>query len=173
MFRLPVEHRHRFRKPFGTLYSHFSDVVPLLSGKTVYTVGDVVTRNCLMSGLSPKVAIIDGHTMRIPCRNTPLLFAPRKDVKNPAGTITRELIDIIRDAVAHPPALIFVDGEEDLGVIPLVMLAPAGVFVLYGQPGEGVVVRLVDAEAKKAAKRLFDLFKPDQADCADGTSPTF
>jgi uncharacterized protein (UPF0218 family) len=33
--------------------------------------------------------------------------------------------------------VIFVDGEEDLAVIPLVIAAPDGAAILYGQPGKG------------------------------------
>ena len=60
--------------------------------------------------------------------------------------------------VRDPPALIFVEGEEDLAVLPLVLAAPLGVIILYGQPKEGVVLREVDAQAKALAAAFVDRF---------------
>jgi len=44
-----------------------------------------------------------------------------------------------------------VDGEEDLAVIPCVLMAPEGSLILYGQPGEGVVLVETD-KVKETAK---------------------
>ena len=79
-------------------------------------------------------------------------------VKNPAGTLTDELIQALKYAVLHPPVTINVDGEEDLTVIPLILAAPLGAIVLYGQPHKGVVVRTVNREAQQTAQHLFDYF---------------
>jgi uncharacterized protein (UPF0218 family) len=159
MYRLPDRHRDALREPFGTLYPELSDALGVLEGRHVYSVGDVVTHNLLRHGISPEVAIIDGYTQRVPCDRTPILLAPRLVVENPAGTITDALIEAIRYAVTHPPVLIYVEGEEDLAVIPLVMEAPPDSVVVYGQPGEGVVIRLVDAAAKEQAHDYFALFE--------------
>jgi len=158
MLTLPEEHRGCFRKPFGILYPSADDLLPELEDRPVYAVGDVVTHNLLRRGVIPHVAIIDGYTMRMPCNRSPLLRAERVTVKNPAGTLTDELMDAIMQAIAHPPAVIFVDGEEDLAVIPVVIAAPMGAAVLYGQPKEGIVLRIVDEEAKAEAERLLGLF---------------
>ncbi len=160
MLRLPEAFRGLFRRPFGTLYSRIDDLLPELAGRAVYTVGDVVTQTLLKRGVVPQIAIIDGYTMRVPCKRSPLLIATRVVAYNPPGTLTEDLIRAIREAVADPPRLIFVDGEEDLAVIPLVLAAPIGAAVLYGQPGEGVVLRIVDEEAKREAEYLLNLFVP-------------
>jgi uncharacterized protein (UPF0218 family) len=161
MLRLPEEKRHLFKAPFGTLYPEISDLLPLLRGHVVYSVGDVVTSRLLQYGIVPSVAVIDGHTMRVPCVNEPLAYPRVVRVKNPPGTISDALIRELAAAVKHPPALIFVEGEEDLAVIPLVILVQEGDLILYGQPGEGVVLRLVDTQAKKKAQELLDLFVRD------------
>jgi len=158
MFTLPEEHRHFFREPFGELFRDLADALPFIAGHTLYTVGDVVTYNLIKSGNTPSVAIIDGLTMRSPCRKDAPVIGRRIHVVNPAGTITDELVAGIRNAVAHPPATIDVTGEEDLAVIPLVMEAPSGSVVLYGQPHKGVVIRTVDAAAKEQARALFSRF---------------
>jgi len=79
-------------------------------------------------------------------------------VKNPAGTLTDDLIHALDHAVMHPPVTVIVDGEEDLAVIPLVIAAPYGAIVLYGQPHQGVVVRIVNPEAKETARNLLSHF---------------
>ncbi|HZD43575.1 MAG TPA: GTP-dependent dephospho-CoA kinase family protein [Methanomicrobiales archaeon] len=159
MYRLPDGHRIQFQKPFGTLYPDIEAIIPLLKERRVYTVGDVVTLNVLRHGIRPDVAIIDGHTMRAPCNRSPDLESRRIRARNPPGTISDDLIQKIWEALLHPPALIVVDGEEDLAVIPLVLQAPLGTIVLYGQPGEGVVLREVDEGAKSEAESLLSLFE--------------
>jgi uncharacterized protein (UPF0218 family) len=158
MLRLPEAHRDLFKKPFGTLYGSIGELLALLEGRAVYAVGDVVTHNLLAAGVVPEIAIIDGYTMRTPCNRSPLLQARRLTAKNPPGTITDELTDAIDEAVRGQPAVIFVEGEEDLAVIPLVLAAPSGAAVLYGQPGEGVVLRFVDASAKHEAASMLNVF---------------
>jgi uncharacterized protein (UPF0218 family) len=158
MRRLPQNLRSDFQKPFGILYPGIDAVLPELQGKVVYTVGDVVTHTLMRRGITPQVAIIDGHSMRTPCSRTPVVEGRQLRAKNPAGTISDDLIEKVQDAVAHPPALLFVEGEEDLAVIPLVLAAPIGSIILYGQPREGVVFRIVDDAAKKKAAALLALF---------------
>jgi len=158
MLTLPEERRHFFKEPFGELFSDVAGALPWLKGRTIYTVGDVVTHNLHKKGVEPAISIIDGHTMRLPCtKNTPCTGRVL-NVKNPAGTITDELIAGINDAIANPPATIYVSGEEDLAVIPLVIAAPEGGVVLYGQPHKGVVVRTVDRKAKEKAQELLSYF---------------
>jgi uncharacterized protein (UPF0218 family) len=164
MLRLQDEFRDLFRRPFGILFPDMSEVIPLLSGRVVYTVGDVVTDSLLSRGIYPDIAVIDGYTMRSPFLRTPLYAgASHIRVTNPAGMITPDLIAGLRRALADPPALVFVDGEEDLAVIPLVIAAPLGALVLYGQPGEGVVLREIDDAAREEAQVLLSYFTSENA----------
>jgi uncharacterized protein (UPF0218 family) len=80
------------------------------------------------------------------------------NVKNPAGTLTDELIQALTYAVLHPPVTINVDGEEDLAVIPLILAAPLGAIVLYGQPHKGVVMRTVNRKAQQTAQHFLNHF---------------
>ncbi len=158
MLTLPEEHRKLFKDPFGELYREMTDIIPLISKKTVYSVGDVVTHNLQKAGITPDVAIIDGYTMRTPCSRLPAVPGESRQVKNPAGTLTEELMTAIRHAVIHPPCTIIVDGEEDLAVIPMVIAAPLGSIVIYGQPGEGVVLRTVTPDAQETAREYLKRF---------------
>ncbi|HSA38962.1 MAG TPA: DUF359 domain-containing protein [Methanoregula sp.] len=158
MLTLPEEHRRLFKEPFGELYHSIDEIIPLIAGKDVYTVGDVVTHNLLERGLIPAVAVVDGYTMRSPCKKMPRVHGECIPVKNPAGSLTDELISAAERAVRNPPSTIVVEGEEDLAVIPLVLTAHDGAIVLYGQPHKGVVLRTVDNEARKTAQRFLAHF---------------
>jgi hypothetical protein len=172
MLLLPESRRHLFRQPFGTLCPDIESVLPLIRGKVVYTVGDVVTYHLIQKGMVPAIAIIDGHTMRSPCNRSPAVFRKRLIAKNPPGTLTPELRKTLEAAVADPGMLILVEGEEDLAVIPLILSAPEGAMVLYGQPGEGVVVCEVNEAAKEKAITLLSYFvEHDDDTLPASTSP--
>jgi uncharacterized protein (UPF0218 family) len=158
MLTLPEEHRKLFKEPFGELHQNIEEILPILSKGIVYAVGDVVTHNLQRSGITPAIAVIDGYTMRSPCSRLPAIMGECMYVKNPAGTLTDELIRALTYAVLHPPVTINVDGEEDLAVIPLILAAPLGAIVLYGQPHKGVVMRTVNREAQQTAQHFLDHF---------------
>jgi uncharacterized protein (UPF0218 family) len=171
--RLPEAERSSLKKPFGRVFPDIRALLPSIRGRTVYAVGDVVTYNLLREGVIPRIAIIDGHTMRAPCTRVPELPFRRIVARNPPGTISDDLVRAIRDAVSHPPALIFVEGEEDLAVLPLVLAAPPGAVILYGQPKEGVVLREVDREAKALAAAFVDRFVHEENSPGAGRAPPF
>jgi Uncharacterized protein conserved in archaea len=158
MFYLPEGERHLLKKPFGTLYRDLNDILPLLAGKKVYAVGDVVTQGLLQQGIIPTLAVIDQRSMRAPCGEIPHYRSHRFSARNPAGMITDELIEGIDRALQSEPSVIIVEGEEDLAVIPVVLKAAEGGILLYGQPHEGVVLREITPEAREEAKALLSHF---------------
>ncbi|MGA2698342.1 MAG: GTP-dependent dephospho-CoA kinase family protein [Methanoregula sp.] len=158
MLVLPKESRKLFKEPFGILHREMGTVLPELAGHVIYSVGDVVTHNLQKNGIVPAIAVVDGQTMRSPCSRMPELSGECIHVENPPGTITDDLVKALSYAVDHPPVTIMVNGEEDLAVIPLVIAAPDGSIVLYGQPHKGVVLRTIDAGAKAAANEFLRQF---------------
>lgn len=158
MLYLPPECRGLFKQPFGPLFSEFPDLLPLLRDRMVCTVGDVVTHSAFSSGLQPAVSVIDGITKRSEYRSIAELPQNILRVRNPAGTITDELICVLSQAVESPPSLIMVEGEEDLAVLPLIRLLPDGALVLYGQPNEGVVLCEVTLALRMRVDELFSCF---------------
>lgn len=171
MLRLPEDRRHLFQSPFGELVDEVTRLSCTLRARTFYTVGDVVTHNVLKMGLLPAVAVVDGYTMRMPCTRTPKVFPTVFHAENPPGTITEMLVEALQHALAQPPALVIVRGEEDLAVIPLVLEAPSGGIILYGQPGRGVVVREIDDEARKDAKKLMECFIEESEEFLSSNCP--
>lgn len=173
MYILPGNYRERFREPFGTLYPDLEPALPLLEGQIIYAVGDVVTHNLLLAGIIPDIAVIDGKTRREIYEGRDISDEkPLFTIINPPGTITEELIATMQQAVTMTPALVFVEGEDDLAVIPLVIHGKEGAAVLYGQPDEGVVICTIDGPSRQRARDLFNLFEKREhiAEAGEGDS---
>jgi uncharacterized protein (UPF0218 family) len=158
MLLLPEDKRVLFKAPFGVLYPDVHTILPKIAGRTIFSVGDVVTFHLIRSGIIPVIAVIDGHTMREPFNHPSSGFRRSLTARNPPGTLTSELLSVLKQAVADPEILIVVEGEEDLAVLPLVMEAPMGTLILYGQPGEGIVLCEVTPEAKQRAREMLSYF---------------
>ncbi len=167
-YRLTAALRDRLKAPFGKLYrcndeACLRDAVhSFKSPPKVIAIGDVTAYNLLKAGIVPDMCIVDDMTMRLPVAHEVRKGTAHKSfkdlvVKNPAGVITQELIDAIKNNMhSKNPVRIFVDGEEDLAVIPACEYAPVGSLVLYGQPKEGVVVVEVTAEKKRETLSLME-----------------
>lgn len=163
LLELPDDDRAVFKEPMGPVYT---DVESLLAdaGRPVIAVGDVVTAHLRSAGHRPAVALVDGRTERSPVDEdvADRLGDADRSVANPAATLTAELLAALADAVARDePTTIDVDGEEDLAAVPAVLVAPDGAAVVYGQPGEGMVLVEVDEDARAVARHLFDRLDGD------------
>ena len=158
MLTLPPECRGLFKEPFGSLYPDFSEITEELRARHFCCVGDVVTRNAFLHGLTPEVSVIDGVTKRSNVVTLPKFSGRTFEVENPAGTITEELEDALSAAYSMRPSLVLVDGEEDLAVLPLILILPDSSVILYGQPNEGVVFCEVNSTLRKKAEELLSCF---------------
>jgi len=157
--KIPDEKREFFKEPLGTPI-HENDLKKLKSGKLI-TVGDVVSLTVNRMGITPDIAVYDGMTERREMtefasyvRNTgqePMV------VTNPAGTITAELVRTIENALSGPDKVtIRVIGEEDLAVIPCILLTQIGTNVIYGWPGKGMMLVTTDESIKEKMKQLLE-----------------
>ncbi len=144
---------------FGTLFPVFEVLVPKLRRCRFCAVGDVVTRNALQAGLVPEIAVIDGITQRGTQISLEKIYTNEYMVENPAGTITDDLVAVLRDSAVHTPALVTVRGEEDLALLPLITMIPDGWHVIYGQPGQGTVLCEVDGPLREKIYRILAEFE--------------
>ena len=122
----------------------------------VVAVGDVVSRETLKDGVRVDLRIVDNRSMR---KDLSISSYPAKKeytIKNPAGLITLEARETIRDAVHQEGSVIFVEGEEDLLVLPVIIEVPERSLVVYGQPHEGLVAVTVTAEKKQEVSGMID-----------------
>jgi uncharacterized protein (UPF0218 family) len=122
----------------------------------VTTVGDVVSRETLAAGIQVSLRIVDQMTLRKRISPVEIKAERTYRVRNPAGVITREAWDKIKEALKDREALILVDGEEDLLAIPAVLESPDNAFVVYGQPSEGLVVVTTSPQTKTEVRKIMN-----------------
>ena len=161
--QLPDDLRDQLKNPLGNLIRdndpNKENIIKNFSTESVIiTVGDRTTENILQLGLKPQIQIIDGLEKRseraIPADDT---IRTRLSCKNPPGEITEESIQIIKKAFSsEPPVRIIVDGEEDLLVIPVCILAPENSVVMYGQPNEGLVIVQITPKMRAKVQKILD-----------------
>jgi GTP-dependent dephospho-CoA kinase len=167
---LKKETRSELKKPFGKLYLSLKDPKEYLQklkkeNKLIISIGDATTINLQREGITPDMGVIDNKIERKNSiyKNEVIYADFQLKTENPPGTITPHLWNTMEKGfqLIETPGhqvLIVVEGEEDLAVIPAVILAPPGAVILYGQPGEGVVLCEVD-KMKKKAEKLIEKFE--------------
>jgi len=122
----------------------------------VTTVGDVVSLETLTSGIQVNLRIVDQMTLRKSINPVEIKAERTYRVRNPAGVVTKEAWDAVKEALQHTEAVIYVDGEEDLLAIPAILESPDKAFVVYGQPSRGVVVVTASPEAKHEVREMMN-----------------
>ncbi len=161
--RLPETLRGELARPRGTLVKgkedevskRVSDFVRKRGLCKVITVGDVVTRSMVSAGVKPDLSIIDGKTLRGPKEKINYAVDKTYRLVNPAGLIAADAWKAIGKALKdNRKIMIVVEGEEDLLGIPVVLLAPTGSLMLYGQPNEGIVIVEVNNEVRKITRDM-------------------
>jgi hypothetical protein len=132
----------------------------LLENSLIITVGDRTTEKMIDFGLIPSLQIIDGQEKREKREPPKLANATELTVDNPAAEITPQSVSAIKTAFTlNPPVRLFVNGEEDLLVLPVCVHAPENAVVMYGQPNEGLVIVTITPEIRNKAQSLLDLME--------------
>ncbi|MEW6011345.1 MAG: DUF359 domain-containing protein [Euryarchaeota archaeon] len=166
MLKLQKELRSELKKPLGDLYPSFKEALDLLSPEDfIISVGDVTTKNLIESGICPRLAIIDNRIQRKDSNQEINYSATILKAENPPGTITKALWETIEKALSSSQEfsenfLIIVSGEEDLAVLPCILLAPEDSVILYGQPNEGLVM-VKSQKVKKKVEELINRFEEE------------
>ena len=158
--KLPENLREQLKTPLGILLKDTSKeniLNHLTENSFIITVGDATTEKMLKFNLIPSLSIIDGFEKRKK-RNPPSGNATKLFCDNPAGEISIQSINTIKDALkTKPPVQIMVNGEEDLLVIPVCVYAPQNAIILYGQPNEGLVIVKITQEIRNKTQELLNL----------------
>lgn len=131
--------------------------------KTI-AIGDVTVQKFNENNVGQFLSIIDFFVQRQVRFHefSELGFADQevRKVKNLHGTITPELFKAIEDALeVKTKKIIFVDGEEDLAFLPVMLAAPLGFSVFYGQPNQGLVQVDVTEENKEKIYQIISEFQ--------------
>jgi len=163
--KLPNSLREQMKIPLGVLLPETqadkSNIEKYLSENSyIISVGDRTTEKMINFGLIPSLQIIDGQEKREKREPPKLDNATELTVDNPAAEITPQSIEIIKKAFTLPsPVRIFVNGEEDLLVLPVCVHAPENTVVLYGQPNQGLVIVRITPEIRNKVQGLLDLME--------------
>jgi hypothetical protein len=163
--KLPNSLREQMKTPLGILLPESqvdkSNIEKYLSPDSyVITVGDRTTEKMIDFGLIPSLQIIDGLEKREKREPPKLDNATELTVDNPAAEITPQSIDMIKKAFTlQSPVRLFVNGEEDLLVLPVCIHAPENAVVLYGQPNQGLVIVRITPKIRNKVQTLLDLME--------------
>ena len=166
IYTITPELRVKLREPFGILVKGTFDQtmskmyeIKNQNPPKIISVGDVVTKNLQDYNIPADLSIIDNQSMRNKFQSTSHTSEVIK-VKNPQGTITKEAIKEIKEALKNNKQThIVVDGEEDLLALIAVLYAPKNSVVVYGQPYEGIVLVKVSPEKKTEASKILKEMK--------------
>jgi uncharacterized protein (UPF0218 family) len=159
--------RSELKEPMGPVFTDADDLLAA-AGAPVVAVGDMVTYHLLEADHTPAVALVDERTEReaVDDRVREALngatFGREVRVENPPATLTAPLLEALVGVVDDEgSALLDVEGEEDLAALPAILAAPDGAGVVYGQPGEGMVLVTVDREARESARGILERMHGD------------
>jgi uncharacterized protein (UPF0218 family) len=169
LVELPAELRGDFKEPMGPIFTDAERLLADAGDGPLIAVGDVVTYHFERAGVTPDVAVVDGLTKREEVEDQVAEGVARLGgdarevhVENPAATISREIVEALREAIVDPePTVVVVEGEEDLVTLPAIVAAPLGASVVYGQPNEGMVHVEVTEEAKAEIRDLLSRMAGD------------
>ncbi len=163
--KLPDSLRGQLKIPLGILLPESqadkTNIQKHLSDNSyIISVGDRTTEKMIGFDLIPSLQIIDGQEKRERRDPPKLQNATELTVDNPPAEITSQSISIIREAFTlQTPVRLFVNGEEDLLVLPVCVYAPENSVVLYGQPNEGLVIVKITPEIRNKVQTLLDLME--------------
>ena len=163
--KLPDSLRDQMKIPLGILLPEnqtTKDEIKkhLSENSYIITVGDRTTEKMINFDLIPSLQIIDGQEKREKREPPKLENATELTVDNPAAEITPQSISAIKKAFSmKSPVRIFVNGEEDLLVLPVCIHAPDNAVVMYGQPHEGLVIVKIIPEIRNKVQTLLDLME--------------
>lgn len=159
--RLPESLRENLKWPLGPVV-HGLDVIPTVGAASpVVTVGDFCTLDLIARGRTPDLCLVDFKTKRqedLELRDAfARIHARVVHLKNPSGTIAAGAWPVLSEAFKSEERVrVEVQGEEDLLALVCIALAPETAAVLYGMPGQGVVVVRADQAAKS---RVLDILR--------------
>lgn len=163
--KLPKNLRNELKKPLGQI---IKEPVIIKEAPLVITVGDIVTQSFIKTNRPFSLAVIDRKSQRNFLRQGfhNQLFSRIKNItktKNIPGTVSKQTISTIQNLILKIvfdkfPWIMEVEGEEDLTVLPISLLAPLESLIFYGQPGKGIVEVRVTEKIKEEAYNLLRKF---------------
>lgn len=160
---LPANLRLVLQRPFGEVL----DEVPRnMDASKIVVIGDITAQKFNKDKINQFLSIIDFLVQRkIKFNSLPQLGFGKSQkfilVKNPAGTINSELFEVLGKIFkenGNDRKVILIKGEEDLAALAVLLVAPLGHTIFYGQPNQGLVRVMVNEENKEKVYNLLEKF---------------
>jgi uncharacterized protein (UPF0218 family) len=183
-FLLPINMREELKTPLGKLITiePTKTMIKLVEKEQpplVVFVGDFCVQQAIEHNFIPNLSIIDGRNLREPFDEISIKNAKVVNSINPQATITIDTWKTIREIFSEllgnkekQPIILYIDGEEDLLVLPVVLELPENSFVVYGQPHEGIVLINVTPNVKLKCKKLIERMKVENNEDKNHTENT-
>ncbi len=186
-YKLPQLLRTELRTPIG---KHFTgggkkpaqDTIAFIEKNKpslTISIGDFCTQSLITLDFLPDIIIFDGKTQRYKTRYLDLQHYKIFETINPPEWILLKAKKVIENAinfnsVNNSRVAVRIDGEEDLLIIPAIILAPVGTIILYGQPPfanieEGIVAVVISPSLKKTTQKLLEKFEFHE-ECLNGNN---
>lgn len=157
---LPEDLRFELQKPWGEV---INEIPQNVDGLKTVVVGDETAQKFNEKKIGQFLSIVDFLIHReIKFHQLLELGFDNQDVqkiKNPHAVVMPELIQAIMEAFnKKTKTVILIAGEDDLAVLPVLLISPLGYSVFYGQPNEGLVRVDITEETKEKAYDLVNKF---------------
>lgn len=164
---LPTSLRNALRTPFGEIIDAAAYNFTEDESSHLIAVGDVTTMLLHERNIVPQLSVIDlivereqrfKNVEEMGLKTVSLTYS----VQNTPGLISPEVFQRVHDAFMvidrGKTVLLHVTGEEDLTVLPILLHAPLGWILCYGQPKEGTVKVIVTEEVKVRCREMLSNF---------------
>ncbi|MDI6807181.1 MAG: DUF359 domain-containing protein [Candidatus Aenigmarchaeota archaeon] len=158
---VPQKLKKEFRKIWGKVFTS-PEKIKFPSGKKIIAVGDFISYSLIKIGIKPRIIVFDGKIERKKTSKkiveTLKKYCKRMyRVKNPRGMITAELLKTVKRSLREVSRVgIFVDGEEDLAVLPFILESEEKNIIVYGFRKKGIVVLELNEKTKERARKLLN-----------------
>ena len=175
---LKTSKRRYLKKPLGKLITGLKNNFSWAGVKTmknyqknkfplIISVGDITTQTLSQYQLPINLAIVDFRSQRKKInfnlhhnlqKKSQFIFK----AENKPATISLSAITKIKQALIQikkqKQAILKITGEEDLLVLPAILLAPLQTVIFYGQPNQGIVQIIITEKIKEKAVSLLKKF---------------
>jgi len=167
---LPESLKEELRKPLGKVFSKTKDLLNFINEKKpefIFSVGDIVSYHLIKNKINPLLLIFDWKTKRgeVDEEVKKMIGSNFSNkIVNQPGTISKEAFITIKNCVEKiltkkEKQKVFIEGEEDLLALPVILFSPLNSLILYGHWQLGVVGVVSDEKMKKKMIGLLKKFE--------------
>ncbi|UCD03079.1 MAG: DUF359 domain-containing protein [Candidatus Aenigmatarchaeota archaeon] len=148
--KIPDKMREELRQPYGKLFEGIKQASAHMKGGDIIAVGDEAGFTLHSSGTTPAIMIVDGKIRRKRTEKRIDVECETIRAKNETGYVTRDMWVAVGKAIkTEKPVKVEIEGEEDMAVLPAVLLGKDSDFVVYGLFDRGLCVVKINEETRK------------------------